>query len=115
MTESFDTPAVPSIADVDQALREKFNRLAAEWRADTDHHSAVPIVYLHDSYQDILGMGPQVLCLILEDLRATEARWLWALRHIAGRDVADGCESYADAVAAWIEWGIGERLIRGAV
>ncbi len=68
-------------------LREQFESLAAEWKADHIFTSSPTEVALHDSYQRIIGMGPAALPFILNDLsNKCAAHWLWALQAITGED-----------------------------
>lgn len=64
----------------------RFNDLAEKWVAETAHLSAMSSIVLHRSYQEIIGLGRDVLPLILRRLSADPNHWFWALRAIAGED-----------------------------
>lgn len=83
----------------------RFNRLAAEWKEDTQFLSSPEAIMLHPSYMEIIGMGIPAVPLILADLRREPNQWFWALRAILGADIAEGAESLPAAVAAWLDWG----------
>ena len=61
----------------------------------------------HSAYLRIIGMGPLVLPLILEDLERTGDFWFTALEAITGQDpVPPESRGKIKAVAeAWLEWG----------
>lgn len=60
---------------------------------------------MHPAYQQIIGLGPDVLPLILEDVVAGELHWGWALRALTGHDAAAGAPTLSEARDAWIRWG----------
>jgi hypothetical protein len=90
-----------------------FRHLAAWWKHDTEFQSSPTRTAMHPAYQRIIGMGREVLPLILRDLEATQAPWFWALQAIAGTDpipVSD--RGYIDRMTrAWIRWGIQRNLV----
>lgn len=84
---------------------ERFRALVAEWKDATGPTSDVARMVMHPAYLQIIGMGPEVLPLILGELQREPDHWLVALYAIAGEDVAAGSETFTQAVSAWIEWG----------
>jgi len=106
----------PSRAPVRTPLRERFEALVAEWKEAVGLESDVIRMVLHPAYLQIIGMGPPVLPLLLRELERQPDHWLVALYSIAGEDAAAGHDSFARAVAAWLEWGrergyIGQRSL----
>ena len=84
---------------------KKFLRLAQQWRKETRLLSSVSKKSMHPAYQQIIGLGEEVLPFIFRDLRQTRGHWLWALFAITGEDPAsEGC-TFTEAVDAWLEWG----------
>lgn len=94
------------------SLRERFNALADEWIAATRLSSSVTDTCMHPAYQQIIGLGPDVLPLILEDVVAGELHWGWALRALTGHDVAADAETLPAARDAWIRWGRSNGILR---
>jgi hypothetical protein len=90
-----------------------FRHLAAWWKCDTEFQSSVTRIAMHPGYQRIIGMGRDVLPLILRDLEAAPAPWFWALRAITGIDpVPVQDRGYIDRMTrAWIRWGIQRNLV----
>src|SRR5690348_9308018 len=86
-------------------LEQTFRALAEQWRADTVFLSSVDKMSMHPAYQRIIGMGPQALPVILEELRARPDHWFWALHAISGEDPVRPGDNFDQAVAAWLEWG----------
>jgi hypothetical protein len=95
-------------------LEPLFRALADQWRAETAYHSFAHQYALHPAYQRIIGMGPAVVPLILEELRRAHGQWFWALRSITGVDPVPD-EDKGDvrkSEAAWVAWGQRHGLIR---
>ena len=94
-------------------LERRFNDLAEEWKYETAHHSMMSSIVLHKSYQEIIGLGRDVLPLILKKLSIESNHWFWALRAISGEDPVPACEvGKLDAMRdAWLKWGHDQNLI----
>jgi hypothetical protein len=75
----------PLLLPPDQ-LQSLFDRLAGQWHRDTDMLSDSARASMHPAYQRIIGLGPQVVPLILRELRHRGGHWFWALRAITGED-----------------------------
>jgi hypothetical protein len=95
-------------------LEPLFRKLADQWRAETAYHSFAHQYALHPAYQRIIGMGPAVVPLILEELRRAHGQWFWALRAITGVDPVPDEEKgdVRKSEAAWVTWGQRQGLIR---
>jgi hypothetical protein len=91
----------------------QFRHLAAWWKCDTEFHSSISRIAMHPAYQRIIGMGRDVLPLILRDLETTPAPWFWALHAITGEDpVPVEDRGYIERMTrAWIRWGIQRNLV----
>ena len=90
---------------------QEFNERADRWRMDTSFQSSLAAKFMHEDYQIIMAMGPQVIPLILNRLRTANEHWFWALKHLAKEDMAIGADNPAAASKAWIEWGIKKGII----
>lgn len=86
--------------------RERFRRLARQWREDTQWLSSTTEIAMHPAYQAIIGMGPEALPMILEDLRINSGHWFWALKAISNEDpVPPGDRGVMKKMkAAWFRW-----------
>lgn len=95
------------------SLREKFWRLADEWKAAAEYESSPSRIAKHPAYQEIIRMGLGAVPLILKDLEATRAPWFWALRSITGEDpVPQEDRGYIDRMTnEWIRWGVRNSLL----
>ncbi len=93
----------------DAQLEAEFNRLAAEWRAQTGMLSLVTHKSMHPAYQRIIGMGPPVVPLILRDLEQKPDHWFWALRAITGDNPVKSEQRgrMKQMAQVWIQWGKG--------
>ena len=68
-------------------------------------------IILDLSYQQIIGLGPRVVPLVLEDLAGKGGHWFWALLVLTGNDEARGEQTMEGARQAWLRWGRGQGLI----
>jgi hypothetical protein len=89
----------------DDEVAQEFTRLVREWREATYFEANLTHIVMHMSYQHIVGLGPQVIPLILRDLSETHGQWFWALAAIVGVDKAAGQTTADGAAEAWLAWG----------
>ena len=94
-------------------LRNEFGRLAEQWKAKSAYLSNTIQMALLKPYQRIIGLGPAVVPLILEELRREPDHWFWALESITGADpVPPEVRGHVHQMAdAWIAWGQQQGLI----
>jgi hypothetical protein len=95
---------IVNLRDPRPATREKFRELADAWRADTQWLSSIPQKVMHPAYQRIIGLGPEALPLIFDQLRTGTGYWFWALAAITGEDPAAGTKKMVAARDAWLKW-----------
>jgi hypothetical protein len=76
------TPSTPPPESLDQ----KFQRLATIWRTETAYVSSTSDLVGHPAFQEIVGMGPAVIPLLLRELEHRTGHWHRALRRITGAD-----------------------------
>lgn len=88
-----------------------FSELSEQWRTDMLFESNIERIVLHPSYQRIIGLGPQVVPYILQDLQDSPDHWFWALTAIVGDDKAVGQTSVGAAAEAWLAWGSDAGLV----
>ena len=95
-------------------FRNRFESLREAWKAETAYSSSMSEILLSLPYQSIIGMGPAVVPLIIEDFEREADHWDWALRAITGEcPVPEEREGdIDDARLLWLEWwrAHGERL-----
>ena len=94
-------------AHTETEVQAEFERLAAEWKRETEHLSSPNAIAEHRAYQEIIGMGKEAIPMILRDLEKTRAPWFWALRSIA-RESPVRPEDRGDVDAmtyTWLDWG----------
>lgn len=89
-----------------QTIFEKFQALVKEWKHDTVFMSSTTSMILHNAYQEIIGMGPRVIPLILRELEITPGHWFAALKALTGVDPVPPSErGRVKAMAdAWLNW-----------
>jgi hypothetical protein len=78
-TQTLTAPTITSI-------EEKFHRLAAVWKSERGPTSSITAIATHPAYQQIIGMGPAVVPLILRELERELDHWFWALKAMIGTD-----------------------------
>ncbi len=103
------------IAEVTEPLQERFQALKDDWKLRTRHLSNVAQIALVFSYQQVIGMGPKAVPLILTELQREPDHWFWALEAITGENPVpkqDAGDIEASATA-WLEWGKQNGLLAG--
>jgi hypothetical protein len=83
----------------------EFAYLAKQWKKDTSIHSSLSKKFMHPAYQRIMAMGKAALPFILKELESGPGHWFYALRFIAGSDIAKGVDNLEDARQMWLDWG----------
>lgn len=88
----------------------KFYSLASEWKKSIGPTSSVADMAIHPSYQEIIGMGNDVVPFILRELEREPHHWFWALRAITGDDpvAPENRGQIKKMTEAWVEWGRSE-------
>src|SRR5262245_52898411 len=88
-------------------LRERFQRLAAEWKQQSRFLSNSVQMAMLKPYQRIIGMGLPAVPLILEDMQREPDHWFWALEAITEENPvpAEAAGNVRRMAEAWIEWG----------
>ncbi len=109
-------PSPPVELAPGRGLSERFRRLAAEWKQQSRFLSNTAQMAMLRPYQRIIGMGPPVVPLILEELRREPDHWFWALEAITEQDpVPPEARGKVRLMAqAWIRWGEEQGLIGDA-
>ncbi len=89
-----------------ESIEQKFQRLAAVWRAETAYLSSVTQMVNHPAYQEIIALGQDVLPSILRDLAKQPDHWFAALRAITGaQPVPPEDRGRVERMAeAWLRW-----------
>jgi hypothetical protein len=86
-------------------IATEFRSLAKQWKRETGFRSSLSEKFTHPAYQRIMAMGKSALPFILRDLQHNSGHWFYALRFIAGKDIAAKTNNPSDARDAWLEWG----------
>jgi hypothetical protein len=89
-----------------ETLGQRFRRLESRWTAETGHLSSTSRIVNHPDFQEIIGLGPPVIPLMLRDLDQRPRLWVWALPLIAGvNPVAENDSGdIAKMSQAWLRW-----------
>ncbi len=97
----------------DAALEREFSRLAEEWLDETSHLSNPVDKFMHPAIVQIIGMGKQVVPLLLQEVQKMSGHWFYALEHINRTNPVSSEDRWnvEKTAAAWLEWGRRERLI----
>ena len=103
-----------SITYREAALADAFHALAEEWRSATRFQSSLTQVTGHDAYRSIIGLGDEIVPVLLRELCRQPEPWFAALREITGAEpVLPHQRGDMRAMAdAWLRWGRQQGLIR---
>jgi hypothetical protein len=98
---------MPTSTADDIALRQRFQKLAAAWKARSRYLSNTAQMAMLPEYQRIIGMGGAAIPLLLEELRSEPNQWFWALGAITDENPVDP-DAAGDVTRmseAWLDWG----------
>src|SRR5262249_22152634 len=95
-------------------MRERFRRLACEWKEQSRYLSNTAQMAMLKPYQAIIGMGMVAVPLILEELRRGPDQWFWAVEAITEQNPVprEAVGNVQLMAQAWIEWGTRQGLLR---
>lgn len=91
----------------ESTLERTFTMLAGKWRADTALMSSATDMAMHPAYQRIIGMGHQVVPLILRELSREPDHWFWALTAITRENPVspEDAGKIRKMTHMWLEYG----------
>jgi hypothetical protein len=84
-----------------------FRELVNQWQQETRGISSSTELILHPSYQQIIGMGRDVVPLLLRELEQKSGRWFWALQSITRQNPVpmELRGKTKEMIKIWLEWG----------
>lgn len=90
-----------------QPVEAKFHQLASRWRDEVSSLSSLTQISLHPAYQQIIGLGPAVIPLLLRELEQRPDHWFWALKAITGEDPVkpEHRGRLRQMAEDWLRWG----------
>lgn len=91
----------------EEALKATFHQLASRWKEETKLLSSPSAMAMHPSYQSIIGLGPNVIPLVLRELCDHGGHWFWALKALTREDPVPPHEAgrIKKMTEAWLQWG----------
>ena len=69
-----------------EVVESKFERLVAEWKTTRNQTNSGTEMFTHPAYLNIIGMGSEVVPLILREIEVSVDHWFWALKAITEKD-----------------------------
>jgi len=102
-----------STSVIEADLQDRFQQLKDDWKSRSRYLSNSAQIAMLWPYQQIIGMGPAVVPLILAEMRQETDHWFWALEAITGENpVPEEAAGKVGAMAqAWIDWGRRKGLL----
>ena len=99
--------ARPKMTKTVSNTKNLFIKLARIWREETAVLSSTTMICTNRYYQQIIGLGPDVVPLILEDLAEEVDHWFWALQAITRENPVDPSDvgNMEKMRQAWLRWG----------
>ena len=88
-------------------LETTFHSLVEQWKSETRGISSTEQMSVHPAYQQIIGMGRDVIPLLLRELENNSGRWFWALKSISREEpvTPEQQGKTKEMIAAWLNWG----------
>jgi hypothetical protein len=84
-----------------------FRELVNQWQQETRGISSSTELILHPAYQQIIGMGREVVPLLLRELEQKSGRWFWALQSITRQNPVplELRGKTQEMIKIWLKWG----------
>ncbi|WP_354635745.1 hypothetical protein [Planktothricoides raciborskii] len=88
-------------------LETTFYQLVEQWKTETRGISSTEQLSMHSAYQQIIGMGSEVIPMLLRELEKNSGRWFWALKSITREDpvLPEQRGKTKEMIEAWLNWG----------
>jgi hypothetical protein len=88
-------------------LETTFYSLVEQWKSETRGISSTEQLSVHPAYQQIIGMGRDVIPLLLRELEKNSGRWFWALKSISREEpvTPEQRGKTKEMISAWLNWG----------
>ena len=88
-------------------LETTFYQLVEQWRGETRGVSSTEQLSMHSAYQQIIGMGSDVIPMLLRELERNSGRWFWALKSITREDpvTPEQQGKSKEMIESWLNWG----------
>lgn len=101
------------VADDRPTIEQRFRKLADDWSRETMHISSASDLIKDKNYQEIIGLGWDVVPYLLADLKSNKRFWFPALAAITGVRPFDKGDSNNPRrmTEAWTRWGKWKGLI----
>ncbi len=98
--ETTSTPNNPELEAI-------FNDLVRQWLTETRGISSINQMSMHPAYQQIIGMGKDIIPLLLREVERKSGHWFWALKSIIREDPVpqEKRGKTKEMRKAWLEWG----------
>lgn len=99
-------PVKPTPDKSAETVEEHFRRLATVWQRDTDYLSSMEAADSHPAYREIIGLGAEVVPLLLQDLAENHTHWFTALEAITGARPTSAADAgnIPRMAEAWLRW-----------
>jgi len=95
-----------------QQLKKRFDFYNSIWKSETIFSSSITEITNNSAYRSIIGLGQKVIPFIIDDLKATDNHWFYALEALTGQNPIK--ENHKGIVPLmkndWIEWAKANNL-----
>ena len=97
----------PRPPEADLGIQRRFAALARLWLIETGGVAVSDRRIMHPAYQQIIGLGPRVIPVVLQELEARPDYLFRALRALTGENpvVDEDAGIMTRMVDAWLNWG----------
>ena len=97
----------------ESSLASRFERLRDDWKEQSEYLSNTTQMTMLRPYQQIIGLGPSVIPMILDELSREPDHWFWALEVLSDENpvAAEDVGNVALMTKAWLSWGRQKGLL----
>lgn len=89
------------------SIANRFARLVADWKRERNPYSSDPAQDATASYLKIIGMGPEAIPLVLQEMQREPDQWFVALNALTDADPVppEHRGNFNQIVSDWLSWG----------
>jgi hypothetical protein len=107
MSKQQSTNSREATATASTEREQQFLDLVTTWKRERGPYSSSARLAEHPAYQQIIGMGPEVVPWLLRELEREPDHWFRALHTLTGADPVPPASrgKIREMAEAWLRWG----------
>lgn len=93
-------------------MKRKLIELRILIEEENSFNSSITQILDNKNFKAIVEFGPEIIPMILDELKFNSNYLVWAMNLITGRKISDKKISLSEAAKLWVEWGRVNGLVK---